>query len=282
MIDKIARKMTDLGFTQYEAKAYVCLLQNFPATRYEISKKSGVPRSAIYDVIQRLENLGAVNAISHKPEKYVPLPPDKLSELLKTSYSTKVQTFFESVADLEVSMESENLWNITGYQNHILKAREMINNAETSIYLSAWDREIQELVGELKAADKRGVKVVIFSFTTGVEIGSVFSYKLDENRLGSVWDNKIILIRDLEELMMGEANHQFPKKIAWTENKAIVSIAANNIILDITLFGLRFDVDISDVVIEQSPGELALIAELLEEKFPESSLPSLNDKNGKG
>ena len=32
--DKIARKMCDLGFTKYEAKAYVSLLHDYPVTRY--------------------------------------------------------------------------------------------------------------------------------------------------------------------------------------------------------------------------------------------------------
>ena len=77
MMEKIARKMIELGFTKYEAKAYVSLLHSNPVTRYELSKNSSVPRSAIYDVIRRLESYGAVSATSTKPEKYVPLPPDK-------------------------------------------------------------------------------------------------------------------------------------------------------------------------------------------------------------
>lgn len=271
MMDKIAQKMTELGFTQYEAKAYICLLQNFPATRYEISKKSGVPRSAIYDVIHRLEAFGAVNAISEKPEKYVPLPPDRFADLLEKRYVSKLNDFFENVQELQVNMESENLWNITGYPNMILKAKEMISNARAEIYLSTWDREIQELLPELQAAADRGVKVVLFSFTTNVNIGYVFSYGLDEEALGKIWDHKIILVTDQEELLMGEANLKFPRKVAWTRNKAIVMIAANHIILDITLFSLRTGADISDVVIESHPGELEILGEMLNEKFPPKS-----------
>ena len=60
-LEQIALKVKELGFTVYEAKTYVALLQNSPVTRYELSKNSGVPRSAIYGVIQQLENIGAVN-----------------------------------------------------------------------------------------------------------------------------------------------------------------------------------------------------------------------------
>lgn len=270
MLETIARKMADLGFTQYEGRAYICLLQNFPATRYEISKKSGIPRSAIYDVIHRLEQFGAVNAISAKPEKYVPLPPDKFVELLESRYKNKIHEFYESVSDLQVNLESEHLWNISGYQNLILKAKEMISNAREEIYLSTWNREIQELKKELKEAVERGIKVVIFSFTRTVKFGLVYSYGLEEKELEKAWDHKIILVRDREELVMGEANKQYPRKVAWTRNKAIVMIAANHIILDITLYGLRAGVDIREVVIENHPGELALIDRLLRERFSEN------------
>lgn len=279
MLDKITRKMTDLGFTQYEARAYICLLQNFPATRYEISKKSGIPRSAIYDVIQRLETFGAVNAISSKPEKYVPLPPDKFVELLENRYNSKIKEFYDSVANLEVEIESENLWNITGYNNMILKAKEMITNAQHQIYLSTWNREIQELKTELKDAVDRGVKVILFSFTKTVDFGHVYSYNIDEKRLGKAWEHKIILVCDMEELLMGEARKDFPRKVAWSRNKAIAGIAMNHIILDITLYGLRMGVDIGDAVIEQHPGELELVGKLLKEKFPDNPLLSTEISN---
>lgn len=268
MIEKITASMMELGFTRYEARAYVSLLQNYPATRYEISKNSGVPRSAIYDVIRRLESLGAVNAISTNPEKYVPLPPERFVELLKNRFKSKLHDFQESLQDLDVTLESENLWNIHGYQNMILKAREMIHNAHRELYLSTWGREVRELERELRSAVKRGVKVVIFSFTEVPQIGQVFSYGLSEEALERVWDHKIILVRDMEELLMGEANKDFPRKVAWTHNKAIVMIAANHIVLDISLFGLRMGVDVGDAVIESHPGELELLGRLLREKYP--------------
>ncbi len=276
MLEKIAKYMSELGFTQYESRAYICLLQNYPATRYEISKKSGVPRSAIYDVIQRLENFGAVNATSTKPEKYAPLPPDQFVELLENRYKGKINDFYEMVSNLEVSIESENLWNITGYKNMIIKAKEMIDNAESEIYLSTWDREIRELEPSLKAAVERGVKLVTFSFTETIDFGQVYSYGLSEAELEKGWDHKIILVRDMEELLMGEANMEFPRKVAWTQNKAIVMIAANHIILDITLYGLRVGVDFSDAVIETHPGQFALLDRLLREKFPENPLMNMD------
>jgi sugar-specific transcriptional regulator TrmB len=276
MLDKIAQKMCELGFTGYEAKAYVSLLQQYPATRYELSKNSGVPRSAIYDVINRLESYGAVSVISTQPEKYVPLPPEQFLRMLEQRFSQKIEVFRKSLSDIKIKMEPEQLWNLSGYQNLISKAREMIQTAQEAIYLSAWRSEVLELEKYLKETQSRKVKIVIFSFTQIPEIGFNYSYQMSEKELEKVWDHKIVLVRDHEELLMGEVNTVVEKRVAWTLNKAIVQIAENYIILDITLFGIRAGVDVRDAVLEAHPGELGLLDKMLKERFPHNPVINLD------
>ncbi len=276
MLEKISRKMAELGFTKYEARAYVSLLQHYPATRYELSKNSGVPRSAIYDVIRRLEAYGAVSALSTQPEKYVPLPPEEFLKMLEQRFKQKVEDFRKSLSEIKTDIEPGQLWNITGYDNLISKAREMIQDARQEIYLSVWRKEFNELQRELEEAVQRGVKVILFSFTELPRLGLVYSYGLEEKELEKVWDHKIILVRDREELIMGEANRRMQCKTAWTKNKAIVQIAANHIVLDITLFGIRTGTDVRDAVLEMHPGELELLGRLLREKFPDNPLINLD------
>jgi len=268
MFEKIAKKMCELGFTQYQAKAYVSLLHSYPATRYELSKNSGVPRSAIYDVINRLESYGAVSAISANPEKYVPLPPEKFLKMLEQRYAQKIASFRLSLSEIKINIESEQLWNISGHQNLISKAEEMIDGAQSVLYLSAWGSEILDLEKKLIKAAERGVKVVIFSFTEIPPIGLVYSYEINEKELEEVWDHKIVIVRDHEELLMGEVNRLVEKKAAWTMNKAIVQIAQDYIILDITLFGIRACVDVREAAIERKPGDLSILDKILKDKFP--------------
>ena len=40
---KVLGALRSLGFTEYEAKVYLALVQSAPATAYEISHRSGVP-----------------------------------------------------------------------------------------------------------------------------------------------------------------------------------------------------------------------------------------------
>ncbi|MFZ0388820.1 MAG: TrmB family transcriptional regulator sugar-binding domain-containing protein, partial [Calditrichia bacterium] len=179
-------------------------------------------------------------------------------------------------SELDTNLERGQLWNITGYANLISKAKEMITSAKREIYLSVWNQELRELIEELRLAEARGIKLVIFSFTDIQGIGQVYSYGLDETELEKVWDHKLLLVCDRQELLMGEANRHIQKKTAWTKNTAIVNIAMNHMVLDITLFGLRTGVDVSQAVIELHPGEFELLDRLLREKYPGNPLIHLD------
>jgi len=53
------RSLQDIGFTEYEAKVYLALLGNPGITRYEVGRRSGVPRAKVYEVLEGLVRRGA-------------------------------------------------------------------------------------------------------------------------------------------------------------------------------------------------------------------------------
>ena len=63
---------------------------------------------------------------------------------------------------------------------------------------------------------------------------------------------------------MGEADDRYTKKTAWTDNKAIVDIATNHIILDITLYGIRMKEDVSQSVVAMQKGGFENLDKLIE------------------
>ena len=70
METELILQLSKFGFTQNEAKAYLTLLKHCPATGYEVSQHSGVPRSAIYEILRKLELCGAVYSEGKKPVHY--------------------------------------------------------------------------------------------------------------------------------------------------------------------------------------------------------------------
>jgi len=267
--DTIKQKIQDLGFTSYEAMAYVSLLENNPVTRYELGKNSGVPRSAIYNVILKLEKMGAVNAYSSEPETYVPLPPDQLLEYLERQFHDKIEKAREHLKDFENKIIPDHLWNIVGYNNLILKIKELIEKAEKTLYISVWKTEFRLFKSAIEDAIARGVEVILYSFTEiTIEGAESFCYNLAEKDLEKIWGHKIIVIADREELVMGEAAKDENKKTVWTKNRALIDIALNHIILDITIYGIRLEKDVSETITTMQNGETDDLGKLLKQKFP--------------
>ena len=91
-MDSAVFRLTQVGFTEYEAKAYRALLEEHPLTAYEIAKKSGIPTSKIYEVIRKLEKRSAIQAIhGDRSRLFLPLPHDELIENIRAGTDLHLQ-----------------------------------------------------------------------------------------------------------------------------------------------------------------------------------------------
>jgi sugar-specific transcriptional regulator TrmB len=72
-LDQIIEELGQLGFSQYESKAYVSLLTNSPMTGYELAKRSGIPRSMVYETLGKLVDRGAAHLVPTEPVMYAPV-----------------------------------------------------------------------------------------------------------------------------------------------------------------------------------------------------------------
>jgi sugar-specific transcriptional regulator TrmB len=243
-MSKLIELLQNFGLSLNAAKAYVSLLKNNPATGYEISAQSGIPRSAIYTVLNRLESIGIVNSVGDSPKKFIPLAPSSLLEHFDHSHNDRIDELKNIIEKVDINEEAFDFWHLHGYRNLILKMRECIKNAQEKVFISGWNREINSVKSELVNAEKRGVEITLFSFCKlNLKIGEVISYELDEDELRKIWSPKVILVADHTSTIMGSARETDDSRLIYTQNDAIIEIATNHIILDITLAGQRLGFD---------------------------------------
>src|SRR5690606_22780106 len=57
----VVEGLQQLGFTAYEAKVYLALLSRPGSTGYEVARHSGVPRSKVYEVLEKLTAMDVVH-----------------------------------------------------------------------------------------------------------------------------------------------------------------------------------------------------------------------------
>ncbi|MCP4720751.1 MAG: TrmB family transcriptional regulator, partial [Desulfobacteraceae bacterium] len=113
-------RLKDLGFSQYEAACYMALAGNHPINGSQLSKKSGIARSRIYDVLRSLISKGYV--IEVNTGQYAPLPSDELIRRLKRGFDKNITAFEKEIAKASQKEDFEYVWTLTGYDNVMEKA----------------------------------------------------------------------------------------------------------------------------------------------------------------
>jgi len=245
----IVEALQEHGFTASDAKTYVALLQDHPATGYELVARSGVPRSAIYNVLRRLESMGIVSAVQERPAKYVPLPPDRLMGMLEMRISRSLDSLKTSFEALSQKAPQVATWTVQGYGPTLEQASALIAGARRSVYCSLWRREAEHLAEPLRQAVERGVDSILFSFNPLPEgVGKVLSYGIDEGELERYWPHKIVLVTDGERTLAGATEPGEGGRAVITEEPALIEMAVSNLVLDITLLGQRTGVDTEPTV----------------------------------
>src|SRR6476659_5985622 len=143
--DDILESLGDLGFSTNEARAYRGLLVESPATGYEIAQRAGIPRSAIYAVLKRLEDGGLVARVEETPARFSPLPPTDLMGVLRRRFDGSLHSLDDAIRKLRPPPPPVDLWNVTGYEEVLDRAESLIQAAEKAIFLSVWRRETERL-----------------------------------------------------------------------------------------------------------------------------------------
>jgi sugar-specific transcriptional regulator TrmB len=248
--DDILDSLTELGFSTNEARAYRNLLVESPATGYEIAQRAGIPRSAIYAVLKRLEDDGLVARVEETPARYAPLPPSDLMGVLRRRFDGSLRSLDDSIRKMKAPPPPVDLWNVSGYDEVLDRAEALIQTATSFLFLSTWRREADRLRPALEAAAKRKVKLITFSFAAVEGIpGRVYSYGLEEKDLEAFWKHKMILVVDHARTLMGSAEPEKSEAVV-TGHPAIIEVALNNIALDITLLTQRKRVDATEAMVD--------------------------------
>ena len=113
MKENILDVLKNLNFTEYESKAYLALLEESPLTGYAVAKKSGVPRSKIYEVLESLVIRGDIFVSYGNTPQYIPVPA---KDLIKNRRMKAEETFEQAEKYFEkferTANDRENIWNI--------------------------------------------------------------------------------------------------------------------------------------------------------------------------
>lgn len=227
-------KLMELGFSEYEAKAYVALLRESPVTGYQLSKMSGVPRSMIYEVLGKLIARGAAMTL-HKEGStlYAPVPADEFLDKLHREQEELFTSLKSDLAAVGTAPDLEYVLNIEGYENIIAKAEEMIGQARQNIYMALQPETFAALRDALGEAVRREVQVVVYTASAlDLPGGQVVVTPISEEAASRVEGLGLILVMDGEEVLISEWPTPTQARASWAASPLLVFIAEHHLRTD--------------------------------------------------
>lgn len=237
-MEDIFKELQKLGFSPYECKAYTTLLKTSPITGYEISKRSGVPRSMIYEVLGKLLDKGAVNTVPSDPITYVPLAAKELVQRLRASFEQSFSFLEQNLSALEGEREADVIRRIQSDGAVMDEMQQMIAGASEEIWLSVWEPQAQALSSAISRREAEGVLVYSILFGDAqTRVGVTFHHdymvpEVVEERMGG---RLTILVRDQQEVLIANFSAQAAAWAVKTEDPALVLVALEYIRHDIML-----------------------------------------------
>jgi sugar-specific transcriptional regulator TrmB len=169
--DKTKKALDRIGLTSYEIRTFTALLKTGEQTASDLSQKSGVPYSKIYEVLGTLEDKSWIGSDDSRPTKYFAKSPSTGLETTKQ----KIENDFlqnqsvilnELVPLYEKSGTSEkpDIWVLSGSANIAAKILEMVESCRNEVMIAvpeAGEELVKKALPKLRALHDKGVDITI-------------------------------------------------------------------------------------------------------------------------
>jgi len=204
------KALKQLGLTEYETQAYLTLVAGGQMAASDVSTKSKVPFSRIYDVLGRLEEKQFVQVRKGRPTNYVAKAPTEVMRLIRLDWEERLKESSRLVVEelqplfeQETKVTTRDVFVIHGRASILAKAMEMLDSAKEEVLLSlpSFDlsaEDVDTVVERVLSVRAKVVRILTSSITDSLKdvIPKQFEVRT-RNRVfgaGLVCDNRDTMI----------------------------------------------------------------------------------------
>jgi Cd2+/Zn2+-exporting ATPase len=220
----ISTDLAAIGFSEYEAKVYLALLEENPATGYQISKSSGVPRSMVYEALGRLSSKGAVlQTEERRATLYRPVPPDALLDRYLNEHRDRIRRLRTGLADLFTARDEDLVWSIKGAEAVYAYAAQLLDAAAREALLVLSDAALQALRVPVVAAFDRGVTLGTLLTGEGeLDVGQVARHPPLESELQEL-TGMLVVVVDGSQVLIASGDGQTRATVSRGHNLVLIA-----------------------------------------------------------
>jgi sugar-specific transcriptional regulator TrmB len=171
--DKTKKSLEKIGLTSYEIKSFSELLRIGEITASDLSQKSSVPYSKIYEVLGSLEEKGWIGSDDSRPTKYFAKSPstgiESTKQKIENDFLQNKNIILNELVPLyEKSGTSEkpDIWVLSGAVNITTKILELVENCKNEVMITLPEAGIdlvKQALPKLRALHDKGVKITILT-----------------------------------------------------------------------------------------------------------------------
>ncbi|WP_408959931.1 TrmB family transcriptional regulator [Natrinema sp. 74] len=207
--------LEELGLTEYEARCFVALTRISKGTAKEISQVADVPRSRVYDTIERLDRKGLVSVQQTEPREYKAVSVETACRRIREDYDSRINAAENALGQLEEpdSPDDEGMWAITQREHVTERVVTFLEEAEDTVHYLVPATEVadREILAALESAADRGVDVCI-------------EVPTDDDRddfMDAVPSADVVIASDLETTHT--VNTQWPAQLLMVDQRSIIA-----------------------------------------------------------
>lgn len=152
-----------IGLNKYEAEAYLALLADGPLTGYELGKRSSVPLSKSYEVLERLTRRGLALVQPGEPPRYLAEEPARVLAQTRAEQEEALGALADALAQIEQPDPAAGFWVVRGRENVLNRVGAAIDEAQAEVVIGRPISAVHadgELTAALTRARARGCRVI--------------------------------------------------------------------------------------------------------------------------
>lgn len=224
---KIVANLEALGLSNTEAQVYIAVLQNPNVNGSQLTKQMDIPKPSVYLALDKLYQKGLINLIPSKSKQYIAQDVTVALEKLRNDFNYNLDATLGELKHLQPQKLQAEFIHIDGYDNFLAQVKQMVNHASSEIYIHS-NNDLNVIEQELSAAQKRGVRIIVYSFGKCYQYTFSDSIFYDKDKPLSAAGTRVILVVDNKIGLMASGLGNSLLTI-YTENELQINLMAENI-----------------------------------------------------
>lgn len=245
-ISRAIATLEEIGLHEVEARVYVHLVENGPATAYRVARDLGqlVPR--VYQAVDALRTTGAVEVEEGDPRRARAVPPAEVLAATASRFHQRRSAAATALAALRESPADEGVYTLSSRDQAVERARSMITSASKVVLADLFPGVVDLLREDLAKVSARGVPVAVLTYADtsieGVRIVGDDRREKIRTRWPGQWLNIVV---DGAEVLLAYLDDLATtlRQGIWTRSPHVAWVTHSGLVSEIALAELTAAVD---------------------------------------